>query len=130
MDLDRGALARLDGKALILDVLGATTTPETEEQKAYKKGTIVLLENKWAQDPREDVRQAYAAAATPEQRARASNREAGALDGLGRYTEVLQALKRGMQEVGVAPEFRDGISGPRLLRNRVRESHSRGREEA
>jgi hypothetical protein len=52
------------------------------------------------------ARQAYAAAATPEQRARASNREAGALDGLGRYTEVLQALKRGMQEVGVAPEFR------------------------
>jgi hypothetical protein len=52
------------------------------------------------------ARQAYGAAATPEQRARACNREAGALDGLGRYTEELQAIKRGMQEVGVAPEFR------------------------
>jgi hypothetical protein len=52
------------------------------------------------------ARQAYGAAATPEQRARACNREAGALDGLGRYTEVLQAIKRGMQETGVAPEFR------------------------
>jgi hypothetical protein len=52
------------------------------------------------------ARQAYQAAATPEQRARACNRESGALDGLGRYTEVLQAIKRGLQEVGVAPEFR------------------------
>ena len=52
------------------------------------------------------ARQAYSVAATPEQRARACNRESGALDGLGRYTEVLQAIKRGMQEVGVAPEFR------------------------
>jgi hypothetical protein len=52
------------------------------------------------------ARQAYGEAATPEQRARACNREAGALDGLGRYTEVLQAIKRGMQEIGVAPEFR------------------------
>jgi 2-oxoglutarate ferredoxin oxidoreductase subunit alpha len=32
------------------------------EQKAYKKGTIVLLENKWANDPREEVRRDYAAA--------------------------------------------------------------------
>ncbi|GAB4150919.1 MAG: 2-oxoacid:acceptor oxidoreductase subunit alpha [Planctomycetota bacterium] len=31
------------------------------EQKAYKKGTIVLLENKWAEDPREDVRREYTA---------------------------------------------------------------------
>ncbi|MHC4217122.1 MAG: hypothetical protein ACYSU7_01575 [Planctomycetota bacterium] len=52
------------------------------------------------------ARRAYGVAATPEQRARACNRESGALDGLGRYTEVLQAIKQGMQEVGVAPEFR------------------------
>ncbi|MBM4061753.1 MAG: 2-oxoacid:acceptor oxidoreductase subunit alpha, partial [Planctomycetes bacterium] len=32
------------------------------EQKAYKKGTIVLLENRWASDPREDVRREYATA--------------------------------------------------------------------
>lgn len=52
------------------------------------------------------ARQAYAAAKTPEQRARACNREAGAWDGMGRYTEMLQAIKRGMQENGVSPEFR------------------------
>ncbi|MCB9876333.1 MAG: 2-oxoacid:acceptor oxidoreductase subunit alpha [Planctomycetes bacterium] len=32
------------------------------EQKAYRPGTIVLLENKWATDPRDDVREAYAKA--------------------------------------------------------------------
>jgi 2-oxoglutarate ferredoxin oxidoreductase subunit alpha len=32
------------------------------EQKAYKRGTIVLLENKWAQDPRPEVRAEYATA--------------------------------------------------------------------
>ncbi|MCA8966881.1 MAG: 2-oxoacid:acceptor oxidoreductase subunit alpha [Planctomycetes bacterium] len=32
------------------------------EQKAYKPGTIVLLESKWAKDPREEVRRDYAAA--------------------------------------------------------------------
>jgi hypothetical protein len=52
------------------------------------------------------ARQAYSVAATSEQRARACNRESGALDGLGRYKEVLQATKHGLQEVGVAPEFR------------------------
>jgi 2-oxoglutarate ferredoxin oxidoreductase subunit alpha len=29
------------------------------DQKAYKKGTIVLLENKWAQDQREEVQEQY-----------------------------------------------------------------------
>jgi 2-oxoglutarate/2-oxoacid ferredoxin oxidoreductase subunit alpha len=32
------------------------------EQKAYKRGTIVLLENKWAADPRDEVRRDYQAA--------------------------------------------------------------------
>ncbi|MEZ5963172.1 MAG: 2-oxoacid:acceptor oxidoreductase subunit alpha [Planctomycetota bacterium] len=32
------------------------------EQRAYKKGTIVILENKWAHDQREEVRRDYAAA--------------------------------------------------------------------
>ncbi len=31
-------------------------------QGAYKEGTIILLENKWAQDPSEKIRQDYAAA--------------------------------------------------------------------
>ncbi|WP_236860587.1 2-oxoacid:acceptor oxidoreductase family protein [Candidatus Reidiella endopervernicosa] len=29
---------------------------------AYKDGTVVLLENKWAEDPQEEIREAYAAA--------------------------------------------------------------------
>ncbi len=31
---------------------------------AYKDGTVVLLENKWAEDPQEEIRDAYAAAIT------------------------------------------------------------------
>ncbi|MFH1131644.1 MAG: 2-oxoacid:acceptor oxidoreductase subunit alpha [Pseudomonadota bacterium] len=31
-------------------------------QKAYKKGTIILLENKWASNPSEEIRKQYAAA--------------------------------------------------------------------
>ena len=52
------------------------------------------------------ARSARAVATTPGQRARAWNRESGAWDGLGRYTEVLQATKLGLQEQGVAPQFR------------------------
>jgi uncharacterized protein (TIGR03382 family) len=52
------------------------------------------------------AQKAYAQATTPEQRARACNREAGAWDGLGRHTEVLKATTRGLQETGVSPEFR------------------------
>ncbi len=52
------------------------------------------------------AQQAWAVAETPEQRARACNREAGAWDGLGRYTDVLQATKRGLQESGVGAELR------------------------
>jgi len=52
------------------------------------------------------ARRALAVAATPDQRARACNRQVGAWDGLGRYTEVLQACKQGLQEQGVAPESR------------------------
>ncbi|NOG55851.1 MAG: 2-oxoacid:acceptor oxidoreductase subunit alpha [Planctomycetes bacterium] len=32
------------------------------EQGAYREGTILLLENKWAKDPSEEIRQAYAEA--------------------------------------------------------------------
>ena len=52
------------------------------------------------------ARQAFAEATTPDQRARACNREAGGWDGLGRYTNVLQAVRRGTQDPGVAPELR------------------------
>ena len=52
------------------------------------------------------ARRALAVATTPDQRAKACNRQVGAWDGLGRYTEVLQACKQGLQEQGVAPEFR------------------------
>ena len=58
------------------------------------------------QDMLDHARRAHAVATTSEQRARACNREAGAWDGMGRYTEMLQAIKRGVQETGVSPEFR------------------------
>ena len=45
------------------------------------------------------ARQAFAEATTPDQRARACNREAGGWDGLGRYTNVLQAVRRGTQDI-------------------------------
>ena len=40
----------------------------------------------------------YAAAQSPNERALACNREAGGWDGLGRYTKVLEAVQRGLQE--------------------------------
>ncbi len=52
------------------------------------------------------ARQALAGATTGDQRARACNRQVGAWDGLGRYTEVLQACRQGLQEQDVEPEFR------------------------
>jgi hypothetical protein len=47
-----------------------------------------------------------ATAASSDQRARAFNRQLGALDGLGRYTEVLQVGKLALQESSVSPEIR------------------------
>ncbi len=44
------------------------------------------------------ARQMYRVAATPEERARACNREVGAWDGLGRYTNALEAAHRGLQQ--------------------------------
>lgn len=49
---------------------------------------------------------ALAVAANPDQRARAFNRQLGALDGLGRYTEVLKTGKLALQEPGASPEIR------------------------
>lgn len=50
--------------------------------------------------------QAYEAAASPEQRARACNREAGGWDGLGRYQNGLRALQRGLRESPMTGEYR------------------------
>jgi tetratricopeptide (TPR) repeat protein len=44
------------------------------------------------------ARQTYAVAQTPDQRARACNREAGGWDGLGKYHEALESLQRGLRE--------------------------------
>ncbi len=52
------------------------------------------------------ARHAYTVATAPDQRALACNREAGGWDGLGQYTQSLQAVARGLQEAGVAPELR------------------------
>ncbi len=51
-------------------------------------------------------RRALAIAANADQRARAFHRQLGALDGLGRYTEVLQTGKLALQEPSVSPEIR------------------------
>ena len=47
-----------------------------------------------------------AAATTPEEQARACNREAGGWDGLGRYSNVLKAVQRGLRLSPVTSEFR------------------------
>jgi len=52
------------------------------------------------------ARHAWRKAATPEQRARACNREAGGWDGLGRYQNSLKAIQRGLIEGPVNLEFR------------------------
>ncbi|NNF44576.1 MAG: hypothetical protein HKO59_18130 [Phycisphaerales bacterium] len=51
------------------------------------------------------ARAAFRAAISAEQRARACNREAGGWDGLGRYSHVLEAVKRGLRQSPVAPEY-------------------------
>ncbi|RMF80900.1 MAG: hypothetical protein D6744_07760 [Planctomycetota bacterium] len=52
----------------------------------------------------EIARRMYAAATTPEQRARACNREHGGWDGLGRYTKALEAACRGLREGPIPTE--------------------------
>jgi hypothetical protein len=49
---------------------------------------------------------AFEVAETPEQRARACNREAGGWDGLGRYSNTLKAIQRGLSQSPVSPEYR------------------------
>jgi hypothetical protein len=57
------------------------------------------------------ARQMYGVAATPEQRARACNREHGAWDGLGRYTKALEAACRGLRENPLPTERRHQLQG-------------------
>lgn len=52
------------------------------------------------------ARQACAAARTPDERARARNREAGGWDGLGRYQDALKAIRAGLDETGLPPDLR------------------------
>jgi hypothetical protein len=52
------------------------------------------------------ARRAFDVAETAEQRTRACNREAGGWDGIGRFTEVLDAVQRGLQQTPVSPEYR------------------------
>jgi len=54
----------------------------------------------------EFAERALAAATTPEQRARAWNRVSGGWDGLGRYTNVLTAVQKGLRQSPVSAEFR------------------------
>lgn len=50
------------------------------------------------------ARRMYELAETPEERARACNREHGAWDGLGQYTNALSAACRGLQQAPIPPE--------------------------
>jgi hypothetical protein len=63
------------------------------------------------------ARRAQAAARSPEERARAWNREAGAWDGLGRFADALRATQRGLQEPGVPGEYR------RMLQSNLGNAH-------
>lgn len=51
-------------------------------------------------------KRAYQAARTPEHRARACNRQAGGWDGMGRYSQFLEAVQLGLRERGISAEFR------------------------
>lgn len=57
------------------------------------------------------ARRMYCIARTPEQRARACNREHGAWDGLGRYTKALEAACRGLREHPLPLERRHQLQG-------------------
>ncbi|MCA9296657.1 MAG: hypothetical protein KC983_09065 [Phycisphaerales bacterium] len=52
------------------------------------------------------AQQAYAIAATAEERARASNLEAGGYDGLGRYNKALEIAQRALHEPGLSNDLR------------------------
>ena len=71
---------------------------DEEARQAHRKGQYELMAQL--------AQEAYTVATTPEERARACNRQAGAWDGLGRYSEVLKSVNRGMQETGVSLDFR------------------------
>lgn len=52
------------------------------------------------------AKQAYVIAQTPEQRASSCNRELGGWDGLGRYPEVLETVRRGLAESPISSNRR------------------------
>ncbi len=51
-------------------------------------------------------KQAYEAATTPEERARACNRQAGGWDGQGRFANVLEVVQQGLRENPISSDFR------------------------
>jgi tetratricopeptide (TPR) repeat protein len=59
----------------------------------------------------EIAQRAQRAAATPDQRALACNREAGGWDGLGRYPKALEAVRRGLQESPLTNDVRLRLQG-------------------
>jgi hypothetical protein len=70
---------------------------DAEACEAHRKGEFARMV--------ELARQMFAAAQTPDERARACNREHGGWDGLGRYTRALDAVRRGLQQ-GLLPVHR------------------------
>ncbi|MBT8486131.1 MAG: hypothetical protein HKO59_15240 [Phycisphaerales bacterium] len=74
------------------------TTAEQRSRDAHRDGRY--------HDALRLARHAHAVSVTGEERAIASNREAAAWDGLGRYNECLRATRRGLGETGVSTRRR------------------------
>lgn len=71
---------------------------DQQARDAHRSGQYMLM-TKLAET-------AYGIAQTPDERARACNREAGGWDGMGRFQNSLRAVQRGLQEPGVGGELR------------------------
>ncbi|UCD74952.1 MAG: hypothetical protein JSV91_14335 [Phycisphaerales bacterium] len=71
---------------------------DAASSQAYQQGKYTLMIDL--------AKQAYDVAETPQERARACNRQAGGWDGLGRYSKLRDAVQLGLQERSISPDFR------------------------
>jgi len=71
---------------------------DAEARDAHREGEYTIMIKL--------ARTAYGIANSPEQRARACNREAGAWDAMGRYQNAMRAIQRGLRESPVSGDFR------------------------
>ena len=87
---------------------GAATTAKAEEEDFEKLDGAATEAHQRGEYGRmcEFAERMAAAARTPDQRALAALREAGGWDGLGRYTRLLEAVRRGLNENPSSPDVR------------------------